>query len=57
LGRVWLRDDEDRLGEKEVVLLMMVMMMSGMAVRVNVNVNRIRLREEVMYGLGAVCEL
>jgi len=36
-----------------VVLLMMFMMMSGMVVRVNVNVNRIRLREEVLYWLGA----
>jgi len=38
-------ENEDRLGEEEVVLIVMVMMMSGMVVRVNVNVNRMRLRE------------
>ena len=38
---------------EEVVLIVMVMMMSGMVVRVNVNVNTMRLREEVLYGLGA----
>ena len=43
-----MEENEDRLGEEEVVL----MMMSRMVVRVNVNVNRMRLREEVLYGLG-----
>ena len=38
-----MEENEDRLGEEEVVL----MMMSRMVVRVNVNVNRMRLREEV----------
>jgi len=45
-------ENEDRLGEEGVVL-MMVMMMSRMVVRVNVNANRIRLREDVLYWLGA----
>ena len=47
-----MEENEDRLGEEGVVL-MMVMMMSRMVVRVNVNANRIRLREEVLYWLGA----
>jgi len=50
-------ENEDRLGEEEVVLMMMVMMMSRIVVRVNVNANRIRLREEVLYWLGADCKL
>jgi len=45
-------ENEDRLGEEGVVL-MMVMMMSRMVVRVNANANRIRLREDVLYWLGA----
>jgi len=36
---------------------MMVMIMSRIVVRVNVSVNRMRLREEVLYGLGAGCKL
>jgi len=51
------KKNEDRLGEEEVVLIVMVMMISGMVARVNVNVNRVRLREEVLYGLGAGCKL
>ena len=47
-----MEENEDRLGEEGVVL-MMVMMMSRMVVRVNVNANRIRLREDVLYWLGA----
>jgi len=38
-------ENEDHLGEEEVVLIVMVMMMSGMVVRVNVNMNRMPLRE------------
>jgi len=40
-------------GNEEEVVLMMVMMMSRMVVRVN----RMRLREEVLYGLGTGCKL
>ena len=40
-----MEENEDRLGEEEVVL----MMMSRMVVRVNVNANRIRLRDAVLY--------
>ena len=40
-----MEENEGRLGEEEVVLLVMFMMMSGMVVRVNVNVNRMPLRE------------
>ena len=47
-----MEENEDRLGEEEVVL-----MMSRMVVRVNMNVNRMRLREEVLYGLGTGCKL
>ena len=52
-----MEENEDRLGEEEVVLMMMVMMMSRMVVRVNMNVNRMRLREEVLYELGTGCKL
>ena len=52
-----MEENEDCLGEEEVVLMMMVMMMSRMVVRVNMNVNRMRLREEVLYGLGTGCKL
>ena len=40
-----MEENEDHLGEEEVVLIVMVMMMSGMVVRVNVNMNRMPLRE------------
>jgi len=52
----WKKIGGRKRGE-EVVLIVMVMMMSGMVVRVNVNVNRMRLREEVLYGLGTGCKL
>ena len=46
-------ENEDRLGEEEVVLLMMVMMMSGTVVRVNVNVNRMCLRGAGVVSAGS----
>jgi len=51
-----MRDGKEIGGRKrgeEAVLIVMVMMMGGMVVRVNANANRIRLREEVLYWLGA----
>jgi len=50
-------ENEDHLGEEEVVLMMMVMMVSRIIVRVNVNANKIRLRDDVLYWLGASYKL